>query len=67
MPSIESPCAKVCTLEPISGLCMGCGRTLQEIANWTAFSASERAAVMMELPERLAGLQRRHGASTGAG
>jgi uncharacterized protein len=67
MASIESPCAKVCTLEPVSGLCLGCGRTLQEIANWSAFTASERVGVMMELPARLAGLRRRGGASTDAG
>jgi uncharacterized protein len=67
MTSIESPCAKICTLEPESGLCLGCGRTLQEIANWSAFTESERASVMMELPARLNGLRRRNGASTDAG
>jgi uncharacterized protein len=67
MPSIESPCANLCTLEPVSELCLGCGRTLREIANWSAFTASERVSVMMELPARLAGLRRQHGASTDAG
>jgi uncharacterized protein len=66
MPSIESPCAKICTLEPVSGLCLGCGRTLREIASWSAFTASERASVMMELPARLAGLRRRQGVVTDA-
>jgi hypothetical protein len=36
------------------GLCLGCGRTVDEIARWTSMTASERAQVMLELPERLA-------------
>jgi uncharacterized protein len=67
MPSIESPCAKICTFEPVAGLCLGCGRTLREIEHWSVFTASERASVMLELPARLAGLRRQHGASTDAG
>ncbi len=51
---IESPCTKVCTLDARSGLCLGCGRTIEEIARWTALSAAERARVMAELPSRLA-------------
>jgi uncharacterized protein len=50
---IESPCTKVCTLDARSGLCLGCGRTIEEIARWTALSAAERARVMAELPSRL--------------
>ena len=52
--TIESPCTKVCTVDPCSGLCLGCGRTLAEIADWTALSAAERAAIMATLPRRLA-------------
>jgi uncharacterized protein len=51
----ESPCSKVCTLDARSGLCLGCGRTIEEITRWTAMSAAERARVMDELPDRLAG------------
>jgi uncharacterized protein len=50
---IETPCVKVCTLDARSGLCHGCGRTIDEIARWASMSASERAQVMGELPERL--------------
>jgi predicted Fe-S protein YdhL (DUF1289 family) len=50
---IESPCVKTCTLDARSGLCLGCGRTIEEIARWTAMSAAERARVMDELPARL--------------
>ena len=51
---IESPCVKTCTLDARSGLCLGCGRTIDEIARWTAMSAAERARIIGELPTRLA-------------
>jgi uncharacterized protein len=54
---IESPCNKICTLDARSGLCLGCGRSVDEIARWTAMSAAERARVMAELPARLAASQ----------
>jgi hypothetical protein len=51
---IESPCVKICTYESSSGLCTGCGRTLDEIARWREMSGEERRRIMDELPERLA-------------
>ncbi|MGA8395452.1 MAG: DUF1289 domain-containing protein, partial [Pseudolabrys sp.] len=36
---IETPCVKVCTLDARMGLCLGCGRTVDEIARWTAMNA----------------------------
>jgi predicted Fe-S protein YdhL (DUF1289 family) len=35
-----------------SGLCLGCFRTLPEIAGWMRFTPEERAALMVELPTR---------------
>jgi predicted Fe-S protein YdhL (DUF1289 family) len=55
---IESPCIKVCTLDARSGLCLGCGRTVDEIARWTEMSTAERARVTGELPWRLAASRR---------
>ena len=49
---IESPCINICTLDARSGLCLGCGRTIDEIARWGAMSAIERARIMAELPAR---------------
>jgi predicted Fe-S protein YdhL (DUF1289 family) len=49
---IASPCNKVCTIDPRSGLCHGCGRTLAEIAQWGSMSDSERQRIMAELPGR---------------
>jgi len=53
MESLETPCVKVCAYDPGSGLCRGCGRTLDEIAAWTRLSDSERKDVMEKLPGRL--------------
>jgi predicted Fe-S protein YdhL (DUF1289 family) len=51
---IETPCIKICTLDAAAGRCLGCGRTVDEIARWSAMSAAERARIMRELPARLA-------------
>jgi predicted Fe-S protein YdhL (DUF1289 family) len=50
---MESPCTKICTYDPESGLCHGCGRTLEEIGAWFSMTDAERRAVMIQLPERL--------------
>jgi predicted Fe-S protein YdhL (DUF1289 family) len=52
--AIASPCTKVCIIDPRSGLCLGCGRTLDEIAGWASFTESERGRIMTELPQRRA-------------
>ncbi len=53
---IESPCIKICTMDAASGLCLGCARTLEEIAAWASLSAEARRAIMAELPRRRARL-----------
>jgi predicted Fe-S protein YdhL (DUF1289 family) len=50
---IETPCTKVCVLDPARRLCVGCGRNLDEIARWSAMSEDERARVLRQLPQRL--------------
>ena len=49
---IQSPCVKICVMDAASGLCTGCGRTLDEIARWASMSDAERAAIMRVLAER---------------
>ncbi|RSV15261.1 DUF1289 domain-containing protein [Sphingomonas sp. ABOLF] len=61
--AVESPCVLVCTLDLESGWCFGCGRTREEIADWTAMSAEERSTVMAALPERCGTLEQRIAAS----
>jgi predicted Fe-S protein YdhL (DUF1289 family) len=55
MTGASTPCIKVCVIDPVSKLCKGCGRTLAEIAQWGRLSEAERRAIMVMLPERLAG------------
>jgi hypothetical protein len=52
-PGPESPCVKTCVIDPVTGFCIGCGRTGHEIANWLAYSQSERTALKRILPDRL--------------
>jgi uncharacterized protein len=49
---IETPCIKICVVEPETGFCIGCGRTRGEIATWLSMSVVERHTVMLALPER---------------
>jgi predicted Fe-S protein YdhL (DUF1289 family) len=43
---IESPCINDCIIDPGSDLCIGCYRTLDEIAEWGSMPAEERLAVL---------------------
>lgn len=54
MSPIETPCIRICSIEHESGLCVGCGRTLSEIAGWLRMSGGERRAIIAALPARLA-------------
>jgi predicted Fe-S protein YdhL (DUF1289 family) len=49
---VESPCVKICVVHPESRLCLGCHRSVEEIAAWGRMSPAERRAVMAELPAR---------------
>ena len=51
-PSVSTPCVKVCVVDGESGLCLGCLRTLPEIAGWARLAEAERLALMAELPRR---------------
>ncbi|MEM1082379.1 MAG: DUF1289 domain-containing protein [Pseudomonadota bacterium] len=53
---IESPCIQICRLDD-AGLCVGCYRTGEEIMGWLSYSASQRAAIMQQLPARAASTQ----------
>ena len=44
-----SPCINVCTLDADGATCVGCGRTLDEIARWGRMSATEQWQVVARL------------------
>jgi len=48
---VISPCIKICTLQ--NGFCIGCGRTTQEIAEWTKASDKRKREILERLPDRL--------------
>ena len=58
---VQSPCVKICVVHPTEGLCVGCLRTVAEIAAWSRLTPAERAAVMAELPARAPRLTKRRG------
>ncbi len=62
---IESPCSRICVIHPTEGLCVGCLRTLDEIATWSQMTPEARRAVMADLPTRRPRLARRRGGRSG--
>ena len=49
---IESPCTKVCVMDAENRYCLGCKRTLGEVARWSEMTDAERATIMAQLPAR---------------
>jgi predicted Fe-S protein YdhL (DUF1289 family) len=53
---VPSPCISVCTMDAAAGICIGCGRTLDEIAEWSVLDAAAKRLVLAALPARRAAL-----------
>ena len=49
---VPSPCINVCQMDPASGWCSGCLRTLDEIAAWSTLDGPAKLAVWRRLPAR---------------
>lgn len=58
-PYPTTPCVAVCQIDPESGFCLGCYRTLPEIAQWGKFSEEKRQALLPELDARRDAEERR--------
>ncbi|PSC05766.1 DUF1289 domain-containing protein [Alsobacter soli] len=56
--SAPSPCVNLCVIEPASGLCEGCGRSMAEIGRWPTLSEAERRRITRQLGRRLKALRR---------
>ncbi|WP_428029451.1 DUF1289 domain-containing protein [Ancylobacter sp.] len=50
--TLSTPCVSVCTLDAVGRICLGCGRTLEEIGAWRTLSETERRAIMARLTLR---------------
>jgi predicted Fe-S protein YdhL (DUF1289 family) len=49
----STPCVQICVIDPRAALCIGCGRTLDEIAAWGVRDEPDRLAIMAGLEARL--------------
>jgi len=49
---VPSPCISVCVMDAASGVCIGCLRTLDEIAAWSVLDADGRRAVLAAIENR---------------
>lgn len=49
---VPSPCIDVCRMNPASGLCEGCLRTIDEIAAWSQMRDDDKRVVWTALERR---------------
>ncbi len=49
---VPSPCVNVCRLDETTRLCVGCFRTLDEIACWSGYTRAEKLAVRARVDAR---------------
>jgi len=47
----ESPCTQICRLDA-NEICIGCLRTRDEIARWSAMTESEKVAILVDMDNR---------------
>lgn len=50
--TVASPCTNVCAIDPDSGYCVGCLRTIDEIAAWGAADDGWKRATLEKLKRR---------------
>lgn len=55
---VPSPCTSVCRIDPHTGWCAGCARTLDEIAAWSRLDDDAKRRVWALLPQRRAAAAR---------
>ena len=56
LPTLPSPCTGICKTDDQSDLCLGCGRSRDEIAEWPAADDVRRRAIWSLLPDRFSKL-----------
>lgn len=50
--TVPSPCINICKMDPASGLCEGCFRTIDEIRMWSTATNDVKRAVWVEIRRR---------------
>ena len=56
---VMSPCINVCVLDPATGWCLGCGRSGDEVEEWSAATDARRQAILDQLAARMEALRAR--------
>jgi uncharacterized protein len=49
---VPSPCISLCKMNPQTGLCDGCFRTIDEIATWSTATEEMKRQVWVEIKRR---------------
>lgn len=44
-----TPCIKVCSIDEMTRVCKGCGRSMEEIANWSKYTEEEKYVIMARI------------------
>lgn len=50
---VESPCISICRME--DEVCVGCGRTVEEVVEWYNFSNDEKQTVLNRIEKDFEG------------
>jgi predicted Fe-S protein YdhL (DUF1289 family) len=59
--AVPSPCINVCVMNPQTGWCEGCTRTIDEIAQWGSATDEARRMIWNEIRRRQAACEGRSG------
>lgn len=49
---VRSPCVKVCQMDPVTQLCLGCSRTQEERDWWVAYTDIQQREVLQRCEQR---------------
>jgi len=53
LPHVPSPCVSVCVMDPVTGWCEGCLRTLAEIGDWAHADDASKRQVWQTIAQRI--------------
>ena len=51
--TVPSPCLSVCQMDEVTGLCLGCFRTLEEIGQWGNADDAFKRDIWVRIEKRL--------------
>ena len=56
-PHVPSPCLSICVMNPTTGWCEGCLRSLAEIGDWAQLDDTHKRQVWSAIAQRLQSLE----------